>query len=92
MSLKSKHESHESRPKKGGAAERHEGGFAEGEYGRGPTPYSKSHSAKPGTFAQHKGTSGRGSGGIFGGADQNKGHAADIEHPADHCDFEELGR
>jgi len=76
----------------GGGAKRKEGGFPEGDYGRGPTPYKKSHSAAPGTLSQHTATSGRGAGGIYGGSDQNKTHAADVEHPCSHAEFEQLGR
>lgn len=91
--MKSKHEVSEGKKAaRGGAAERHEGGFAEGEMGRGPTPYSKSHSAAPGTLKQHQATAGRGAAGIYGKNDQHKGHSPDLEHPASHSEFEELGR
>lgn len=93
MGLKSKHESTDGKgAPKGGTSARKEGGFTEGEHGRGPTPYKKSHSAAPGTLSQHSATSGRGAGGMYGGAEQNKTHAADVEHPQSHSAFEELGR
>ena len=82
------------RPKKGGAEIRHEGGFAEGEMGRGPTPYKKSHSVKPDSGqsrAAHMGTAGRGGSGIYGAGEQNKRHAPDIEHPASHKEWEAMG-
>jgi hypothetical protein len=92
MAKKSPEESGEGRrPERGGAKERREGGFADGEMGRGSTPYHKSHSAKQGTIAQHDATSGRGGSGIIGGGDDFKGHKTDIEHPASHAEFEELG-
>lgn len=92
MGLKSKHEVRDGKAaSRGGAAERHEGGFAEGEFGRGPTPYKKSHSAAPGTLAQHAATSGRGAGGHYG-KEGNMGHAEDLCHPESHAEFEELGR
>jgi len=93
MGLKSKHESRDGKAApKGGESKRREGGFADGEMGRGSTPYKKSHSAAPGTLSQHAATAGRGAGGIYGGSEQNKGHAADVEHPESHAAFEELGR
>lgn len=91
--LTSKRESAEGKKaSRGGNSKRHEGGFAEGDYGRGPTPYAKSHSASPGTLAQHAATAGRGAAGIFGAGEQHKGHSADLGHPASHAEFEELGR
>jgi len=66
-------------------------GFSEGEHGRGPTPYKKSHSAKPGSMAAHSATSGRGDSGVFGGRDGNKGSMQDYEHPQSHAEFESLG-
>ena len=67
------------------------GGFLEGDHGRGSTPYTKKHSAKPASLAAHAATSGRGGSGIVGGADDFKGHKSDIEHPGSHAEFEELG-
>lgn len=58
----------------------------------GSTPYAKSHSAKPGTLAQHAASSGRGGPGKFGGADGNRGMRSDLGHPESHAAFEELGR
>lgn len=68
-------------------------GFSEGTHGRGPTPYKKSHSAKPNghSLEAHEATSGRGGSGIFGGSDSTKGHVADYEHPQSHSEFEALG-
>ena len=79
------------RPPRGGSRE--EGGFAEGEAGRGPTPYKRSHSPKPNghSLEAHMATAGRGGSGIIGGADGNKGTKADLEHPQSHGDFEALG-
>lgn len=71
--------------------EKWSGGFSEGEGGRGPNPYKKSHSAKPASMASHAATSGRGGKGVFGGADGNKGTKSDIEHPESHAAFEQLG-
>lgn len=81
------------RPTRGGHESRHEGGFEEGEHGRGPTPYKRSHSAKPNghSMAAHAATAGRGGSGIFGGGDSFKGHKQDLEHPQSHADFEALG-
>lgn len=92
-SLQSKHQVHDSKPPKGGAESRHEGGFAEGEYGRGPTPYKRSHSPKAGghSLEAHIGTAGRGDGGFTGGSEQNKGHVEDLRHPQSHGEFEALG-
>jgi hypothetical protein len=80
------------RASRGGKPAREEGGFSDGEFGRGSTPYRKSHSASPGTLKQHDATAGRGASGIFGGADQHKSHSEDLEHPQSHAEFEELGR
>lgn len=68
------------------------GGFTEGTHGRGPTPYAKSHSAKPASLNSHSASSGRGGAGTFGKTDGFKGHAKDLEHPASHAEFETLGR
>lgn len=68
-----------------------EKGFSEGQNGRGPTPYRKSHSVKPASMAAHSATSGRGGPGVFGGADGNKGARSDISHPDSHAAFEQLG-
>lgn len=93
MGLKSKREVNDgAKAPRGGSAARHEGGFAEGTHGRGPTPYSKSHSKAPGTFEQHKATAGRGAAGIYGKSDAFKQHAQDLEHPDTHAEFEQLGR
>jgi hypothetical protein len=82
-----------SRPPRGGAGAREEGGFAEGEFGRGPTPYLKSkHGGIEGSIAKHVATSGRGGSGIIGKGDSFKGHAQDIEHPQSHREFEMLGQ
>ena len=59
--------------------------------GSGPTPYKKSHSASPGTFAQHKSTASRGAVGKLGNSDQFKGDAQDVSHPGSHAEFERLG-
>lgn len=67
------------------------GGFSEGEAGRGPTPYKKSHSAKPASLASHAATAGRGGVGVMGGADGNKGMKSDVSHPDSHAAFEQLG-
>lgn len=81
------------RPKRGGAAEREEGGFREGEFGRGPTPYTRGHSGKPNghSLEAHEATSGRGGSGVIGKHDDFKGRSEDIEHPASHSEFENLG-
>ena len=93
MAMKSKHEvSDGAAAPRGGGEKRKEGGFAEGDYGRGPTPYKKSHSVAPGTLKQHEATAGRGAPGIYGKGDGFKTHAQDIEHPESHAAFEELGR
>jgi hypothetical protein len=79
---------------RGGAEKRHEGGFREGEMGRGPTPYKKSHSHRNGAgmdLNEYEGTAGRGGGGIIGKSDNFKAHSEDIEHPQSHADFERLG-
>lgn len=70
-----------------------EGGFKEGEHGRGPTPFMKSHSAKPAGYSieAHMGDSGRGGSGILGGGDSFKGSKGDVSHPASHAEFEALG-
>lgn len=70
-----------------------EGGFSEGQMGRGPTPYKKSHSPKPNghSMEAHLATSGRGDSGIIGGADGNKGPKEDLQHPQSHGAFESLG-
>lgn len=81
-------------PGRGGGAAREEGGFAEGEFGRGPTPYEKRHSgrhAKGQSREAHAGTAGRGGAGFIGKNDSHKGHSQDIEHPQSHQDFETLG-
>lgn len=92
-SLKSPEESGEGkRPARGGKTVRQEGGFVDGEYGRGSTPYRKSQSCPPGTLKQHEGTSGRGGSGIIGKGDGFKNHSEDLEHPLSHDEFEELGR
>ncbi len=82
------------RPPRGGREARHEGGFAEGEHGRGPNPYRRGHSG-PHVNGQsldvHGGTSGRGGSGIIGKGDGHKGHSEDIEHPSSHEEFEALG-
>ena len=67
------------------------GGFQEGTHGRGPTPYKKSHSAAPGSLANHSATSGRGGEGQFGKGDGFKTHAPDIQHPSSHAEIEQLG-
>ena len=90
--LKSPEESGEgSRPQRGGKEVRREGGFEDGQYGRGSTPYKRSHSAKPASLSEHEATSGRGGSGIIGGGDDFKGHKSDIEHPDSHAAFEDLG-
>jgi hypothetical protein len=79
---------------KGGKESREEGGFAEGEMGRGPTPYLRGkHSSKPEGFGTevHMGTSGRGGPGRGGMGDDFKGHHKDVEHPQSHSEFEALG-
>ena len=82
------------RPERGGESAREEGGFAEGEYGRGSTPYRRHHSGKHvdgQSMEAHTATSGRGGSGIIGGGDGFKGHKEDLEHPLSHEDFEGLG-
>lgn len=81
------------RPERGGRAAREEGGFSDGEFGRGSTPYKRSHSSKPNghSMADHEATSGRGGSGIFGKGDGFKSHAEDLEHPLSHAEFESLG-
>ena len=82
------------KPPRGGNASRHEGGFAEGEYGRGPMPYKISHSGRHAAGQPHdvhSGTSGRGGGGIIGKGDGHKDRSADVEHPQSHAEFERLG-
>lgn len=68
-------------------------GFSEGEHGRGPTPYKRSHSSKPNGYSlgAHEATAGRGGPGVFGGSDGTKGHVQDYEHPQSHAEFENLG-
>jgi hypothetical protein len=79
------------RPARGG--DREEGGFSEGTFGRGPTPYLKSkHGGVEGSIAKHSATSGRGGSGIIGKGDSFKGHAEDLEHPQSHKEFEMLGQ
>lgn len=81
------------RPARGGREVREEGGFADGEYGRGSTPYLKSkHGGVEGSIAKHAATAGRGGSGIIGKSDGFKGHAEDIAHPASHREFEMLGQ
>src|ERR1700737_3551819 len=80
-------------PPRGGASKRHEGGFAEGDYGRGPTPYKLSHSGahKNGQpLSVHEATAGRGGGGRIGKGDMHKNHSQDIEHPRSHAGFKAL--
>lgn len=79
------------RPARGAESKREEGGFAEGTFGRGPTPYKKSHSAAPASLKAHDATSGRGGGGVIGKADDHKGYSEDIAHPESHSAFERLG-
>lgn len=79
---------------KGGAESRHEGGFREGEYGRGPTPYKRSQSHKGGSgmgTEAYMGPAGRGGGAIAGRGDSFKSHAEDVAHPGSHAEFERLG-
>jgi hypothetical protein len=78
-------------PRTGKSKEFDGGGFMEGDHGRGSTPYTKKHSAKPGTLEEHGATSGRGGSGIIGGGDDFKGHKSDIDYPSSHAEFEELG-
>lgn len=94
MSLKSPEEMGEgSRPARGGKESREEGGFMDGEYGRGSTPYLKSkHGGVEGSIARHGATTGRGGSGIIGKGDSFKGHAEDLEHPQSHREFEMLGQ
>lgn len=81
------------RPKRGGESAREEGGFADGEYGRGSTPYLKGkHGGVEGSIAKHGATAGRGGSGIIGKGDGFKGHSEDIAHPASHREFEMLGQ
>lgn len=75
-----------------GSAGPFDSGFAEGEHGRGPSPYKSGHSVAPGTFEQHSATSGRGASGVFGKGDGFKGRAQDVEHACTHAEFEKLGR
>jgi hypothetical protein len=81
------------RPARGGKGVREEGGFAEGTFGRGPTPYLKSkHGGVEGKIAPHLATAGRGGSGIIGKGDSFKGHSEDLEHPQSHSEFEQLGQ
>jgi hypothetical protein len=81
------------RPARGGREARQEGGFEDGEMGRGSTPYLKSkHGGTEGSIAKHSATSGRGGSGIIGKGDSFKGHSEDIEHPQSHSEFEQLGQ
>lgn len=73
-------------------AEPYDSGFAEGQHGRGPSPYKLGHSAAPGTLRQHAATSGRGGSGRIGKSDAFKARSEDIDHPDTHSAFEELGR
>jgi hypothetical protein len=82
------------RPPRGGGGARHEGGFAEGQGGRGPNPYKKAHSGKHAggqPLSVHEATAGRGGGGMIGKGDMHKDHSADVEHPGSHAEFEALG-
>lgn len=81
------------RPGKAGKEKFDGGGFREGEAGRGPTPYLKSHSSKPNghSIEAHMATAGRGGSGFLGKGDSFKGAAADVEHPQTHAEFENLG-
>jgi hypothetical protein len=79
---------------KGGAESRHEGGFREGEFGRGPTPYKLSHSHKNGAIREtgpYMGPAGRGGAGTVGKSDNFKQRSEDVEHPSSHAAFERLG-
>ena len=67
-------------------------GFGEGEHGRGPSPYSTSHSIKPASMESHSATSGRGGTGRIGKGDSFKARTTDVEHPGTHGEFEALGR
>jgi hypothetical protein len=81
------------RPARGGKESREEGGFMDGEFGRGSTPYSKSkHGGVEGKLGAHHATAGRGGSGIIGKGDGFKGHSEDIEHPQSHREFEMLGQ
>lgn len=81
------------RPARGGKQSREEGGFLDGEAGRGSTPYLKSkHGGMEGGLAKHAATAGRGGSGIIGKGDSFKGHAEDLEHPQSHAEFESLGQ
>ena len=81
------------RPARGGKQSREEGGFMDGEHGRGSTPYLKSkHGGTEGSIAKHAATAGRGGSGIIGKGDSFKGHSEDIEHPQSHREFEQLGQ
>lgn len=78
----------------GGKASRGEGGFSEGEHGRGPTPYLRGHSKKPNghPIEAHFADTGRGGSGVAGKGDDFKGrHTQDVEHPQSHSEFEALG-
>jgi hypothetical protein len=78
---------------RGGKAQREEGGFEDGEHGRGSTPYKLSHSEKRNGFptSDFAATSGRGGIGRIGKGDGFKAHAEDIAHPRSHAEFEALG-
>lgn len=78
---------------KGGSKSRHEGGFAEGEYGRGPMPYHGHMSGKKNGHGTegHVGSAGRGDGGITGKHDSFVGRSEDVKHPQSHDEFECLG-
>ena len=82
------------RAKRGGEKARHEGGFKEGEFGRGPTPFHPhmSHNRGRGMgTAAHEGTSGRGGEGRIGENDDHKLRSEDLSHPQSHAEFERLG-
>jgi hypothetical protein len=82
------------RPPRGGKALREEGGFSDGEFGRGSTPYSRRHSGKHANgqpLSAHTATSGRGGGGAIGKGDAFKAHSEDLEHPGTHAEFEAMG-
>lgn len=78
---------------RGGGESREEGGFSEGEHGRGPMPYLRRHSSKPDghSLDAHMSDTGRGGGGIIGKGDDFKGRSEDVAHPASHSEFEALG-
>jgi len=95
MGFKKSHLSHEeyAAPKKVKRRDQSpmDSGFADGTYGRGSTPYRKSHSGAPASLENHAATQGRGGTGVIGKGDGHKTHSEDVAHPRTHAEFERLG-